>query len=165
MNKVVAILILIAVCVTPKQPYTPKDFDDNPVIVEQPKQEEIISRGDYAREEYTEDDILLARLIYAEASSTSEDDMYAVGTVVMNRVADKRFPNTLEGVIYQKGQYSCTFNEGNKKFNSEPPERLKEIAREILDGKRTLPENVIFQAQFKQGKGVYKKIGVHYYCY
>jgi len=164
MKKLLIILGLLAICVTPKQTYKCEDFDDDPVI-EKIQHEEIISRGEYIRQEYSEDEILLARLIYAEASATNEEDMYAVGTVVMNRVESDRFPNTLEGVIYQKGQYACTFNGGSKKFNSEVPDRVKEIAREILEGKRTLPENVIFQAQFKQGKGVYKKIGVHYYCY
>ena len=164
MKKLLIILGLLAICVTPKQTYKCEDFDDNPVI-EEIQHEEIISRGEYIRQEYNADEILLARLIYAEASATSEEDMYAVGTVVMNRVDDSRFPNTLEAVIYQKGQYSCTFNGGSKKFNAETPDRVKEIAREILEGKRTLPEDVVWQAQFKQGKGVYKKIGVHYYCY
>ncbi len=45
---------------------------------------------------------LLARLINAEAASEPYKAMVAVGAVVVNRVQDSNFPNTISGVIYQK---------------------------------------------------------------
>lgn len=53
---------------------------------------------------------LLSRLISAEASGESYEAKVAVGAVVLNRVKDSRFPNTLTSVIYEKsyGYYQFT---------------------------------------------------------
>ena len=45
---------------------------------------------------------LLARLITAEADGQPYTAQVAVGAVVLNRVKDSRFPNTVSSVIYQK---------------------------------------------------------------
>lgn len=50
---------------------------------------------------------LLARLINGEARGEPYIGQVAVGAVIMNRVKDPSFPNTIAGVIYQKGQFSC----------------------------------------------------------
>jgi LysM repeat protein len=60
---------------------------------------------------YTASDAnLLARLIEAEAQGEPYEAKKAVGAVVVNRVQDSRFPNTISGVIYQKdgGYYQFT---------------------------------------------------------
>ncbi|MBR4026182.1 MAG: cell wall hydrolase [Lachnospiraceae bacterium] len=49
---------------------------------------------------------LLAAIIQCEAGGGSNDGQVAVGAVVMNRVRSSRFPNTIEGVIYQSGQFT-----------------------------------------------------------
>lgn len=112
------------------------------------------------------DMVLLARVIHAEASENPSiriTDRRYVGAVVMNRVAHPSFPNTLSGVVYQRRQYACV---GNSKFNSYPPQECLDIAKQLLLGERFgVPSNVVFQAQFRQGKGLWKKVGVHYYCY
>lgn len=48
----------------------------------------------------------MAAIIWCEARGESYEGQVAVGTVVMNRVESPRFPNTVEGVISQKGQFS-----------------------------------------------------------
>lgn len=50
---------------------------------------------------------LLARLINGEARGEEYQGQVAVGAVVLNRVKSPKFPNTISGVIYQKGQFSC----------------------------------------------------------
>ncbi len=50
---------------------------------------------------------LLARLISAEARGEPYTGQVAVGAVVMNRVASPAFPNTMSGVIYQSGAFTC----------------------------------------------------------
>lgn len=52
------------------------------------------------------DRYLLANLIYCEAGGEPYEGQVAVGSVVMNRVLSPKFPNTISGVIYQKGQFS-----------------------------------------------------------
>lgn len=49
---------------------------------------------------------LLACIIYCEAGNQPYTGQVAVGAVVMNRVRSAAFPNTVSGVIYQKGQFS-----------------------------------------------------------
>ncbi len=48
---------------------------------------------------------LLARVIYAEARGEPFEGQVAVGAVVLNRVRSPLFPNTIEEVIYQPGQF------------------------------------------------------------
>ena len=50
---------------------------------------------------------LLARLISAEARGKPYVGQVAVGAVVLNRVKHPSFPNTIPGVIYQSGAFSC----------------------------------------------------------
>lgn len=50
---------------------------------------------------------LLARLISAEARGEPYTGQVAVGAVVLNRVSSPAFPNTMSGVIYQNGAFTC----------------------------------------------------------
>ena len=50
---------------------------------------------------------LLARLISAEARGEPYSGQVAVGAVVLNRVESPAFPNTMSGVIYQSGAFTC----------------------------------------------------------
>lgn len=113
----------------------------------------------------TEEDIdLLAHLLYAEAGSSwiADETLYYVGSVVLNRVNSKYFPDTLYDVIYQKGQYACTWD-GN--IEKDPTPRCYEIAEDLLKNGSVLPENVVYQASFKQGSGVYSYQDTLYFCY
>lgn len=109
------------------------------------------------------DVILLARVIYAEASDCNDLDRKYVAVVVMNRLDSGIWGNSISKIIYAKGQYSCV---NNRKFNSTIPQECLDIAKEVLTGERYgVPKNVIFQSRGKQGVGVWKKVGSHYYCY
>jgi spore germination cell wall hydrolase CwlJ-like protein len=48
----------------------------------------------------------LMRAMYFESNRSSADGMLAVGTVVMNRVRDARYPKTVCGVVGQKNQFA-----------------------------------------------------------
>lgn len=104
--------------------------------------------------QYEKDLYLLSHLITAEAGSDwcSDDLMRYVGSVALNRVEHNAFPNSLEEVIYQPGQYACLWD-GN--FTKEPSERAVMIAKELLEGGSVLPVDVVFQAEFIQGSGCY----------
>ena len=110
---------------------------------------------------YTEYDFeLLARVIEAEAGGESDYNKLCVGTVVMNRVDSEKYPNSIEGVIYQPGQYQCVTN---SHINNEPSESSYEAAESILDGRRMFRSSVVYQAEFIQGK-VVEKVGNTYFC-
>lgn len=55
---------------------------------------------------YTEEDItLLAALLECEAGSRNYEAVLAVASVVVNRMKSRYYPNTVQGVIYQSGQF------------------------------------------------------------
>jgi len=58
----------------------------------------------------TADEQLLAHVISAEARGESLTGQIAVGAVVLNRVAHPSFPDTIAGVIYQKGAFTAVTN-------------------------------------------------------
>ena len=49
---------------------------------------------------------LLASLIFCEAGNQPYEGQVAVGAVVINRINSSSYPNTMEEVIYQSGQFS-----------------------------------------------------------
>lgn len=49
---------------------------------------------------------LLANIIYCEAGGEPYEGKLAVGAVVINRVLSTKFPNTIVGVVYQRGQFA-----------------------------------------------------------
>lgn len=115
--------------------------------------------------DYTQEDLeLLAHVIYAEAGSDycTDEMRYGVGSVVLNRVEDECFPDTLYNVVYQKGQYQCTWD-GN--IDKIPDERAYRIAMDLLNNGSIFPSDVVYQAEFKQGSGVYSKIQNIYFCH
>lgn len=114
---------------------------------------------------------LLAKLIDLEMGASWAPDWAkkAVGSVVLNRVNSPSFPNSIKDVIFQPGQYySCD----SKLFLSRvPSQKSMDIAKELLNKGGTLPSNVIFQANFRQGSGVYSSYydpvlgNWTYFCY
>lgn len=133
------------------------------INISQPNSVAVGQVSNVAPMNYTEEELnLLARLIYCEASKTNEEDMLLVGNVVLNRVASSRWANSIKGVIYQSGQYS-TVRSGA--INNTPGAKQIAAARRLLNGERFCPPNVVFQAAFVQGNGVWKKVGIHLFCY
>lgn len=115
--------------------------------------------------DYSYDEVeMLAHLINGEAGADwcSDTTRYYVGSVVLNRVNSYEFPDTIYGVIFQSGQYACTWD-GN--YDRTPSQRCYEIAKDLLENGSWLPNNVVFQANFSQGSGVYDYIDDVYFCY
>lgn len=82
--------------------------------------------------EYTESEIaLLARIISAESRGEPYEGQVAVGAVILNRVAHPSFPNTLSGVIYQPGAFSC-LTDGQ--VNVAVAESAKKAAQDAING-------------------------------
>ena len=74
---------------------------------------------------------LLARLISAEARGEPYVGQVAVGAVVLNRVDHPSFPNTISGVIYQPGAFSC-LDDGQ--FDQPIAESAYRAAQDALNG-------------------------------
>jgi len=111
---------------------------------------------------------LLAKLINAEAGSDwlNDDFRLCVGEVVLNRVASPEFPNSIEEVIYQKGQYSST---GTAAFASlVPSQNCVDVALRLLQGERKMAPSVVFQSGYEQGEifSMYqdRRLGTTFFC-
>lgn len=74
---------------------------------------------------------LLARLISAEARGEPYAGQVAVGAVVLNRVRHPSFPNTISGVIYQNGAFSCL---SDGQFWQPVAQSAYQAARDALNG-------------------------------
>jgi spore germination cell wall hydrolase CwlJ-like protein len=69
--------------------------------------------------------------LYHEARGESKAGILAVGHVTLNRVSDRRFPNTICNVVYQKHQFSWVRT--NKKANkTKVPKRIREITYKLV---------------------------------
>lgn len=85
------------------------------------------SYGGYSSSDYD----LLARIISAEARGESYLGQVAVGAVILNRIEHPSFPDTISGVIYQKGAFSC-LNDGQ--FYESVADSAYSAARDAING-------------------------------
>ena len=123
--------------------------------------------------DYTEQELeLLAIVIYSEAGSDTitNETRRMVGEVVLNRVADERYPDTIAEVLTQRGQYGRFFWTGvvwparaDRAAEAHAVERAYACARTVFEDERLLPEDVIYQAAHVQGEIVAQAPGF-YFC-
>ena len=74
---------------------------------------------------------LLARLIYGEARGEPYTGQVAVGAVVLNRVRSSKFPNTIAGVIYQRGAFDVV---SDGQINMTPNSTAIKAAKDAING-------------------------------
>lgn len=74
---------------------------------------------------------LLSHLVYGEARGEPYNGMVAVAATVMNRVSDSRFPNSVSGVIYQSGAYTCV---ADGQINLGYDDNCKKAAQDAING-------------------------------
>jgi hypothetical protein len=104
---------------------------------------------------YSEEDLLwLSRVVFAEAGCDWFPDWVQrdVASVVLNRVEDPRYPDTIKGVIFDPGQYSCV-NSGA--IYNTPTQKVIDNCKWVLENGSTLPVEVIGQSAYAWGP-VYK---------
>ncbi len=83
----------------------------------------------------------LSHIINAESGNQPLSGKIAVGNVVLNRVANPRFPNTVYEVIHQRGQFTPVSN-GSIKLT--PNEESVIAAKLCLDGANTVGNALYF---------------------
>ena len=85
----------------------------------------------YASTSNTSDIQLMARAINGEARGEPYEGQVAVGAVILNRVKDSRFPNSISGVIYQSGAFDAV---RDGQINLSPDSTAKKAAQDALNG-------------------------------
>ena len=90
------------------------------------------SSGGNGSSNYTSSDLyLMAKAIYAEGRGESYTGQVAIGAVIMNRVKSPSFPNTISGVIYQKGAFTAV---SDGQINLEPNQTAYDAAKDAMNG-------------------------------
>ena len=103
---------------------------------------------------------LLAKLVHGESRGEHYKGKVAVAAVVLNRVKSSSFPNSISGVIYQKGQFSTS--------SLKAPNAAAEAAvtSVFINGNTVLPSDVLFfRNSGSWDHELYAKIGGNYFYY
>lgn len=74
---------------------------------------------------------LLARAISGEARGEPYEGQVAVGAVILNRVDNPNFPNTIAGVVYQKGAFDSV---ADGQINMTPTATARKAAQDAING-------------------------------
>ncbi len=91
-----------------------------------------VATNSSSNSKYSNSDMqLLARCIYAEARGESYTGQVAVGAVILNRVKSSQFPNTISGVIYQKGAFTAV---SDGQINLSPNQTAMNAAKDAVNG-------------------------------
>ena len=118
--------------------------------------------------EYSNSDVeLLAKVISAEARGESYEGQVAVGAVILNRVKHPSFPDSISGVVYQKGAFSCV-NDSN--WYAAVADSSKRAAIDALNGWDPSGGAIYYfnasktSDTFMHSRQVVKTIGNHKFC-
>ena len=124
--------------------------------------------GDQKLAQDSDEDIrILTTTVFHEAGHTTEQLRQYVAQVVLNRVEDSRFPDTVKGVITQPGQYSTKYAtvEAANAIQATDSKNgtyyygiCEDSVKAAMMGQVEMPSNVLYQANFSQGQGVWKSV-------
>lgn len=118
--------------------------------------------------QYSSSDIaLIARVISGEARGEPYEGQVAVGAVILNRIQSSSFPDTIAGIVYQKGAFSC-INDSN--WSVPTAESAKKAAIDAINGWDPSGGAIYYynpaktSNAFMHSRPVIKTIGVHRFC-
>ena len=88
-----------------------------------------------------EEVLLMQKVVSAESRGESQEAQYTVACVILNRMESPIFPDSLEEVVRQSGQFTCV---GNGVINNVPiTESVEQAVARALDN-NTVDENVLW---------------------
>ncbi|MCR8745811.1 cell wall hydrolase [Romboutsia lituseburensis] len=111
--------------------------------------------------------LLLSKLVAGEARGESYEGQVAVAAVVINRVKDSRFPDSIRDVIYQQNAFSVV-NDGS--INMQPTDSAYKAAQEALYGNDPTNNAIYFwnpdiaTCQWIRTLNPYMRIGNHVFA-
>ena len=156
MKKIIVAILIIALLIITTQIFNTNNYNSLSKI--------------YAVSSASETDIqLMARAINGEARGESYEGQVAVGAVILNRVKSSQFPNTIAGVIYEKGAFTAV-SDGQINVPIKKNSTVYKAARDALNGWD--PTNgciYYFNPDTATNKWIWsrplvKKIGKHNFC-
>lgn len=104
----------------------------------------------------------LSHVIMAEEEGACYLNKLLCGLVVINRINDNEFPDSIQEVIFAPGQYASATD---GRIWLEPSEEVIKATTEILSGNCSvsLPDDVVYQSEQPLGSGVYLHVENQYY--
>lgn len=128
-----------------------------------------------AENQFAYDRDIIATVVYNEAGyGCSDRHMELVAAVVCNRVQADIWPDSVYEVVVAPRQYLPAYADANSYYGqrarqSDVWEKCQAIATKALNGEIDCPPNVVYQANFRQGNGVYEvhrtSYSTSYFCY
>ena len=106
-------------------------------------------QAEWAKEQENID--IVARVVAGEAGACPFDHQIAVAAVVVNRVNSPYFQSTVREVVAAPAQYTPMYLYGFENT----PRICYEAAKIALDGTDDVPDDVIWQAEFPQGREIW----------
>jgi len=119
------------------------------------------------KQDVSQDVYLLARAVYGEARGEPYRGQVAVAAVILNRVESSEFPNSIHGVIYQKGAFSVV---ADGQINLTPDTDALSAAQDALSGVDPTGGCLFYynpgktKNEYMLSKPVYTVIGKHSFC-
>jgi N-acetylmuramoyl-L-alanine amidase len=103
---------------------------------------------------------LIAEIVWLEARGEPFDGQVAVAEVIINRVLDDRFPNTVEGVLSERQQFSTW----EHRHQAVPTQDQYDAVNSALYGERLLTPDTVYFSRKAQTSRVTALIGDHVFC-
>lgn len=165
---IVAAVLAAAALLTAAAPWTSRQHKAHQIAniareLGLPEDSAIISEASRLWWAEQEDARIIANVVAHEAPYCTERHQRLVAQVILNRVADPRFPDNVRDVVTQPGQYHPSYVNDLPDYASASPEIRRCFAAAVaaLNGEVDCPESVIFQSEFEQlGAGTYERIEV-----
>lgn len=119
------------------------------------------SQTDEMQSHITDYDLdLFARCVQAEAGNQTLEGKTAAAEAIWNRKTRSEWPDTIQGVIFQDGQFTV-FATGAI-WSAEPDEETLQAVQNAINGSRTIPEDYVYFNTSPIGRDCIK-IGDHYF--
>ena len=143
---------------------TPKPEEQAVMPVEEPV-DTIVPR--YADLSISDDDIEeMARIVWLESRGEPAEGQQAVAEVILNRVINTAFPDSVHEVIHQGEESSVPqFSTVYDLDIAQPTEAQYEAIDAAMYGPSVLPTDVVFFSVGGENDRVFRKIGGHIFCH
>lgn len=112
------------------------------------------SGGGYSADEL----LLIAQVVQEEAKGTDVEARAAVANIIYNRLNSSKFPNSVEGVLSQKNQFTVTRNEEKLRAVMPISKTVEAVNQIFIGGDMILPDDVLYFRSSKKGTSWDKRV-------
>lgn len=102
--------------------------------------------------------LLIAQVVQEEAKGTDVEARAAVANIIYNRLNSSKFPNSVEGVLFQKNQFTVTRNEEKLRAVMPISKTVEAVNQIFIGGDMILPDDVLYFRSSKKGTSWDKRV-------